>query len=85
MFIVPYTSESGDHFLFGPFDDVPTHEEVLEVFQDIAPDEADYIEEMVDDGMWGADSPFYAYRLPDDTDEPGSILIGSSEKEPCPI
>jgi len=63
MFIVPFKSESGDSYLIGPFPHPPTHEMVMQVFRISCPDEAEYLEEMVQDGMYNG-SPFTAYLLP---------------------
>ena len=46
MYVVPLKSESGDSYLFGPFSQVPTHDEVVAVFRAANAEEADYCEEL---------------------------------------
>lgn len=80
MYIVPFKSESGDSYLFGPFDHVPTHDEVMEVFGKSS-GEAEYVAEMVADGSYGDASPFEAYLL---DGVPGVIDFQSHPGAPCP-
>ena len=63
MFIVPFKSESGDSYLIGPFPHPPTQEMVMQVFRISCPDEAEYLEEMVQDGMYNG-SPLHRIPTP---------------------
>ena len=46
MYIVRYTSPSGDHYLMGPWPTEPSQAEILAVFRKHTSDEADYAEEL---------------------------------------
>lgn len=64
MYIVPFTSESGDHYIIGPFPQIPSHEEVLNTFTRLNPAEGEYVKELCEGGAWDP-NPFTAYPLPE--------------------
>ena len=79
MYVIKFKSESGDDYIIGPFDHVPTHDEAMAVFEKHS-GEAEYVKEMVADGMWGDKSPFEAHKLPE---TPGLIDFQMGGAIPC--
>jgi hypothetical protein len=82
MWIVPFKSESSDHYVIGPFDHKPTTEEILEVFEADNPDEGSYVRDCIADGMYG-DSPFTPRQLP--SGGPGVIQTTTHTGPPCSV
>lgn len=71
MFISHIHTESGDHYLVGPWSKKPTANEILDTFGNDHPEEADLLEEMIERGDLDKKS-IKAIKLPD---EPGVVSL----------
>lgn len=63
MYVVPFVSESGDHYIMGPFKEYPSTEQVLDVLLKDCPDEGEYVRQLIAKGTYSKD-PFRVLKLP---------------------